>query len=87
MKHSHYSSHWDIWEDYCVYCGKSKDLAKKFGASCSCFRFDEPHGIKRTLCGSCRREIRKEVERSGFNSTYILNMLESRRSHGEVQWN
>ncbi len=86
MKHSHYFSHWDIFEDYCVYCGEYKRLAKTYGVTCNCFRLDKPHGIRRTLCAKCKKEIREEVENIGFSSTYILNMLESGRTHGEVVW-
>jgi hypothetical protein len=83
----HYFSHWDIFEDYCIYCGKyiGKDH-KKYGAICNCNRFNKPHGIHRSLCYSCKKYIRKEVENSGFDSSYILNYLENKRTHGEVIW-
>jgi hypothetical protein len=88
MKPAHYFAHWDIWEDFCVYCGKRDrhNNFQKYGVICSCFRFDSPHGIRRRICFSCIKKIRKEVENSGFTSTYLLNMIENRMSHGEVQW-
>lgn len=84
MKHSNYYSHWEIFQDYCVYCGKF--MEPKYGATCICDRVKDPHGIRRSLCARCVKEIRKEVENAGYTSTYILNMLENRRTHGEVIW-
>lgn len=88
-KPTHFFAHWDIWEDFCVYCGKRDlyDRFSKYGVVCSCNRLPEPHGIRRRICFSCKKEIRKEVERTGFTSEYIINnIIEKRLSHGEVQW-
>lgn len=79
-------SHWEIFQDYCVYCGRQVPYAELFSATCSCNRFNEPHYIQRRLCSSCKRAIRKEVENAGFTTVYILNNLERRFTHGEVIW-
>ena len=90
MKHSHYFSHWDLWQDYCICCGKYmggvEDKRTNFGVTCNCFRENKPHGIRRRLCVSCLKQVRKRAENTGDTGMNLINEIERTKTHGQVVW-
>ena len=77
-------NHWDIWQDFCVYCGKfiDYDTCVSYNTNCDCDVFDETHTVRRRIHFKCLDTVHIISEKCNATIHETINAVEQITSPG-----